>query len=318
MKHIVLVFCRDLDKDPVSAHVLRRMLALKDFEETDLVVDGEPVLRHRAGDVLYTVVRLDTVLSHAYPRYAAFLNDNFGDVDAIIIVNWHQGQKAPNAIFTIQTTGDMASGKFSPVDPAIARSLFLSVEEQRQRIGLDSFSTWMEATHWSGAVYGEGARNTVTAVLPSVIDLEIGSGPDDWSNPQASHVLTRALFHMFDEPAPELMSLLCVGGTHFEPGFTQLLRDYGRTQNLALSHILPNHWLVEHGYDDAARLPDLLACAQSIKGGVQAVVFHDNLKGSFKEQVRRLANELGVPALSHKKLRTPDIAGLIHGAAQPH
>jgi D-tyrosyl-tRNA(Tyr) deacylase len=318
LKSIVLVFCRDPDKDPVSAHVLRRMLALKEFEETTLVVDGQAVLRHCADDVLYHALRLDTMLSHAYPRYAAFLNENFGSADAIIVINWHEAPKAPKAIFTVQTTGDMASGKFSPVDPTIARGLFLAVEEQRQRIGLDHFSTWMEATHWSGAIYGDGARNTVSAVHAPVIDLKIGSSPDDWSHPQAADVLTRAVFHLFDELRQSMLSLLCIGGTHFEAGFTQLIRDYGRTQHIALSHILPNHWLIEHRYDEPERFADLLACAQSIRGGVQAVVFHDTLKSSFKEQLRRLASTLDVPVLSHKKLRTDDIAAVIRNAVRSH
>ena len=127
-------------------------------------------------------------------------------------------------------------------------------------------------------------------------------------------MLARALLAAFDSPQQPRISLLGIGGTHFEAGFTQLLRDHGEAQGLALSHLLPNHWLVAHRYESSARLPDLLACARSIKGGVDAIAFHDNLKSSYKHQVQSLATELGVPAFSHRKLRSPDIAGLIQEA----
>jgi hypothetical protein len=59
-----------------------------------------------------------------------------------------------------------------------------------------------------------------------------------------------------------------------------------------------------------------VACGESITGGVDAVVFHDNLKGSLKQQARQLALRLDVPLLSHKKLRSPDIGSVIRGASE--
>ncbi|VWD23880.1 D-aminoacyl-tRNA deacylase [Burkholderia contaminans] len=314
MKHIVLAFCTDLDKDPVSAHVLARLLGSGIDWQAEGTLDGHPVLRAQSGGVRYDLLQLDQVLSHDYRRYAPRLNEAFGDADAIVIVNWHEGKNAPDRIFTVQTTGDMESGTFSPVDPAITRSLFLAVEHERRKAGLDSYSTWMEATHWSGPLYGAQPGSLVSAVTPSVIDLEIGSTADAWANPDAADVLVRALLTAGEHAAQPAISLLCIGGTHFEPGFTQLLRDYGDTQGLALSHVLPNHWLVAHDYDSPERLKDLIACARSIKGGVDAIAFHDNLKAAHKQQVRNLAQELRVPALSHRKLRSADLAGLIRDA----
>ncbi|WP_126220890.1 D-aminoacyl-tRNA deacylase [Burkholderia vietnamiensis] len=314
MNHIVLAFCTDLDKDPVSSRVLARLLASGIDWHADGVVDGRPILHTQSGAVRYSLLQLDNVFSHDYRRYAPLANSVFADADAIVIVNWHEGKNAPDRIFTIQTTGDMESGTFSPVDPAVTRGLFLAVEHARRQAGLDSYSTWMEATHWSGPLYGAQSGCLVAAVEPSVIDLEIGSTADAWACPDAVDVLARALLTVGERIARPAISLLCIGGVHFEPGFTQLLRDYGDTQGLALSHVLPNHWLVAYGYDSPDRLADLLACARSIKGGVDAIAFHDNLKGAHKQQVRSLASELGVPALSHRKLRSPDLAGLINDA----
>jgi D-tyrosyl-tRNA(Tyr) deacylase len=316
MKEILLVFCVDLQKDPVSARVLERMLELRPFEPTGLELDGRPVLSYSDGKMTFNLLRLDNVLSHAYERYSASINDHFSLCEAVVIVNWHEGAKAPNSIFTVQTTGDMKSGHFSRVDPRITRALFLSIEETRKSKHLDAFTTWMEATHWSGVVYGEQPGEYVSRIRPSVIDVEIGSCQEDWGNPLAADVMASALLELshYDDATP--VSLLCLGGIHFEPGFTNLIKDYGASQRIALSHILPNHWLVSNGYEDPSRLPSLLACGESITGGVDAVVYHDNLKGSLKQQARQLALRLGVPLLSHKKLRSPDISSVIRTASE--
>jgi D-tyrosyl-tRNA(Tyr) deacylase len=316
MKEILLVFCIDLEKDPVSARILRRVFRLRPFVPTAIEIDGRPVLSHSDGKVTFHLLRLDNVLSHAYAQYAAAINEHFSSCDAVVIVNWHEGAKAPNSIFTVQTTGDMKSGHFSRVDPQITRALFLSIEATRKSKGLDAFATWMEATHWSGVVYGAQPGEYVSTIRPSVIDVEIGSCDEDWANPLAADVMASALLDVSrHQSATPPLSLFCMGGIHFEPGFTQLIKEYGASQAVALSHILPNHWLVSEGYEDAARLPSLLACAESIAGGLDAVVYHDNLKGSLKRQAKELALRLDVPLLSHKKLRSPDIASVIRSAS---
>jgi len=315
MKEILLVFCVDLQKDPVSARVLERMLELRPFMPHALELDGRPVLTHSDGKITLHVLRLDHVLSHAYDRYYAAINEHFSACEAVVIVNWHEGAKAPNSIFTVQTTGDMKSGHFSRVDPSITRALFLSIEETRKSKHLDAFTTWMEATHWSGVVYGEQPGEYVSRIRPSVIDVEIGSCQDDWSNPAAADVIASALLELSRHRDATPLSLLCLGGVHFEAGFTNLVKEYGASQGVALSHILPNHWLVSEGYEDPARLPSLLACGESIAGGVDAVVYHDNMKSSLKLQARQLALHLRVPLLSHKKLRSPDIASVIRAAS---
>ncbi|WP_322047737.1 D-aminoacyl-tRNA deacylase [Paraburkholderia sp. J67] len=328
---LVLAMCVDERFDPVASSVLAALEQAATLTDSPVTVDGRPALYTQRARRRLEILRLDTVLSHDYRRYAPTLAAAYPHAEAVVVVNWHEGSRAPDNIFTIQTTGDMASGTFSPVDPAFTRALFLAVEHERQRAELDTFSTWMEATHWSGTLFASQPGELIGALAMPVIDLEIGSAPDAWSNRRAAQVLARALLAVCDGPigpigtstaSDALVSLLCVGGIHFEPAFTQLLLEHGESQRLALSHILPNHWLVAHEYDSEARFDALLACAQSIRGGVDAIAYHDNLKGSFKQQCKRLAAHLGVPALSHRKLRTPDLRGVIREsmnafAAQP-
>jgi D-tyrosyl-tRNA(Tyr) deacylase len=116
----------------------------------------------------------------------------------------------------------MKSGHFSRVDPRVTRALFLSIEETRKSKHLDAFTTWMEATHWSGVVYGEQPGEYVSRIRPSVIDVEIGSCQEDWGNPLAADVMASALLELshYDDATP--VSLLCLGGVHFEPGLRNM------------------------------------------------------------------------------------------------
>jgi D-tyrosyl-tRNA(Tyr) deacylase len=219
---------------------------------------------------------------------------------AVVFVSFSFSRILSAAAFSMLSTGaprtgDMKAGVFSLVDPRVARGLYLAVESERVRAGLDAFSTWMEATHWSGVIYGKQPGKSVAKILPSVIDLEIESRPEDWSNPDAADVLARALTRLFDTWDIPARAVLCLGGIHFEPAFTQMARDSGRLDGIAVSHILPNHWLVSEGYDDANRFRDLLSCAGAIKGGIDAIVFLDNLKGAFKDQAKCLGEMLDVP-----------------------
>jgi D-tyrosyl-tRNA(Tyr) deacylase len=306
MRKAAFVFCTDLAKDPVAAHVWQALRNEFPTRDSGSAVDGRPVLELAdvSGNQL-ALVTTDEVISHDYDRYASILNEQFGDADVIGLVNWHEGANAPNAIFTVQTSGDMRAGTFSPVDPKVTRSLLLAIESERAKADLSAFQCFMEATHWSGVMYGSpGTR--VADVKASVVDIEIGSSPDDWGNPAAACVLARSLTRIFEFAEQPVCSLLCVGGVHFEPSFTNAVLETRNGVALAASHILPNHWLVSEGYERDDRLADWQACARSIAGGVDAIVYHDKLKSSYKAQARKLADLLGVQLASHKKLKNPD------------
>ena len=58
-------------------------------------------------------------------------------------------------------------------------------------------------------------------------------------------------------------------------------------------------------YDDRAGLGKLEACVRTIRGGIQAIAMHENLKGTYKVPLRLLAQQLGVPLVKHQALRQP-------------
>ena len=49
----------------------------------------------------------------------------------------------------------------------------------------------------------------------------------------------------------------------------------------------------------------LKKCVKSIDSKIDGIVIHDNLKSAYKNQIKKLAEELDVPTFKHKKLRNP-------------
>lgn len=305
-------FCADPEKDPVAPRVLRASKRLLNLKETFMSVDGRTVLsfKNERGD-LFLYVRTDEVLSDDYPRYLPALNAYFADLDFAGLVNWHEGENAPEAILTVHTTGDVPSGYFGAAHPNYTRALLLCLEEERQRLGLDRFTTTTEATHWSGAFHASPPELITEYAVP-LVDVEIGSEPASWSDEGAAEVIARALPRIFERAGDrQPLSLLCVGGVHFESSFAAAVLGTPDDQALAVSHILPNQWIVSGGYDDTEEgLVKLKACIASIVGGVQGIAYHEKLKGTYKQQLRILADQLGVPHFKHKALRQPSELGL--------
>lgn len=302
----VLFFCTDLTIDPVAGRVFDTARRLLPLTEAGGEVDGMPVLAHRdhAGRE-FVLVRTADVLSHDYPRYLPVLNERFADFDVALVVNWHAGANAPDRIFMAHTTGDVASGEYGAADPALTTSVLRAIERTRAEAGLDDYRTVTEATHWSGVVHGH-APELLTRYPVPVLDVEIGSSPESWADPRAVEVLARALPRIFDEADAPRGSVLFVGGVHFEPAIRDAVLGDAARGDVAVSHILASHWLLAGGYDQSGGAEKLEACCRSIRGGVDAIVFHDSLKGGVKASVRAAAERLGIESFNHRRLRSPE------------
>lgn len=305
-KKAVYFFCVG-SIERVAGNVLRSVMELYDLHETGLDVDGHRVLRttDEAG-AEYHFVSIDKVLSHDYPRYLPMLEEHFTDFDIAGLVTWHGGKNAPRGILTAHTTGDVASGNFGPADPARMRALLAAIERNRATAGLEGFRVLPEATHWSGAVYDGGSPSLIPRYPVPLLDIEIGSEPESWSNPEAARVIARSLTEIFAEDGRRVRNLLCAGGIHFEPSFAAAVFQAWGESAFGISHILANQWLVSGGYEGGAGLARLAACADSIRGGIEGIAFHDNLKGVYKDQLRELGRARGVPVFKHQVLRRPD------------
>ncbi len=306
----VYFFCDDPGRDPVAHHVFAQAERTLSLHAAGFRVDGREVLRHRdAHGHTYELVRTADVLSHAYPHYLPILEAHFADADFAGLVNWHEGANAPARLLCAHTTGDVPSGAYGAAHPQHTRNLLRALEANRISRGLDEWVVTTEATHWSGIPHG-GTPDAITRYPVPLVDVELGSGPEDWAHPGAVASLAASLVQVFEANEPALRSLLCVGGIHFEPAFSAAVLHPDTAHPLSVTHVLANQWVVGGRYEDDSGLERLAAAAGSIRGGIHAIAFHDKLKGLYKERCRALAERLRVPAFKHQSLRTPGDLGL--------
>jgi len=216
------------------------------------------------------------------------------------VVNWHEGNHAPSRIFCAHTWGDVPSGTFPPADALLARALLAALNQSRIDAGLTDWSVLPEATHFSGISYGITPRLLLDYRVP-LMDVEIGSEPASWGDTHAAAAMAGALVRVFDHVRSDAMSVLYVGGMHFEPSLQEAV--FAEIGPFSFSHALPNQWVVPNQYEGNEGLTKLRAAAASVRGGVGVVAFHDNLKGPLKSVARALAAELNVPAVNHRRLR---------------
>lgn len=305
-KKAVYFLCINSDIDPMAGHVFDALSEIYKLVETQVTVDGYPVLKHlddKRNEFYF--VRTDKVVCHDYGRYLPIMNRHFSDFDMAGLVTWHEGQNAPDKILSVHTTGDVETGYFGNADPVYIHNLLLSLEKNRIAAGLEDFRITTEGTHWSGIVNNGGTPDMILQFSVPLVDIEIGSTQSSWSNPLASKVIAHALIDFFNGTGKKLKNLLCVGGVHFEPAFAAAVLQTWEDNAFGISHILPNHWLVSGHYELEDGLVKLENCIKSIKGGIDGIVFHDNLKGAYKEQLRLLGKKYNVPVFKHQLLRRP-------------
>ncbi len=81
-------------------------------------------------------------------------------------------------------------------------------------------------------------------------------------------------------------------------------REWGY-EAFGVPHIVANQRLVTGKYEEEDGFRRMCDCIHAIDGGVEAIFFHDKLKGCYKDLVRRLGAEFNIPIYKHQKLRNP-------------
>jgi D-tyrosyl-tRNA(Tyr) deacylase len=286
----------------VASHVYKKVLEIAAPVPTATIFDGMPVYEHRdASGNQYSFVATHEVQSHQYAQTLSEMETLFSDCDFAGIVNWHEGNNAPDHILTVHSTGDVPSGIFAKSNPFLFRNLLRAIHRILADSNLTGFRVRTEATHWSGIMYGSRPELLKSFGVPTY-DIEIGSSAESWSNPEAASVLAKALLHVFDSAARP-KTLLAMGGVHFEESFGDVMLndDYP----VSMAHILPNQWVVSGKYEEPEGMDKLLSCVNEITERIDGIVFHDNLKSNYKQQCRLLAQKLSVPVFKHQLLRDP-------------
>lgn len=262
----------------------------------------------------YYFVPTDIALCRDYPKYLPDMNKYFADFDMSGMVTWHEGQNAPEKVITVHTVGDVNSGSYGSANPLYNHNLMWAMNKLRKEIGLDDFSIVTEATHWSGVYEGEGEPTLLLQYPVPMVDIEVGSETESWMNKDAARVLALSLLHIFDINV-KLHNILCVGGVHFDPNFAEAVHTSWNNEQefFGVSHIIANQWLVSGEYEGEKGIEMASRCIDSIIGGIDAIVFHDKLKGCYKDVVRSLGEKYNVPILKHQALRKPESINWYNG-----
>ncbi len=307
MKKAVYFFCIDYERDEVAPRVLNYLKENYDLKQANFKFADKNVYEYTDDrNNLYSFVETNKVLSYDYDLYIPLLNKYFCDYDVAGVVNWHGGKNAPDKILTVHSTGDVVGKVFAPSNPIYLRNLLMAIEENRVKANLDDFTTMTEATHWTGTIQGQDI-NLIDKYNVPIFDIEIGSTLESWRNSVAESVIANSLFKVFDDDTKQelqnVKTLLCTGGMHFEETFSNVIIN--TEKRISIGHILSNQWMVQGEYDKDENYKYLKECVHSISTKIDGIVIHDNLKSAYKNQVKKLGEELGVPVFKHKKLRNP-------------
>lgn len=303
----VYFICNNHDWGHVSFRVWD-LLAEEGFldESAHLTFCGQAVKRYESGGNEYFFVPTDIALCLDYPRFLPEMNAHFADADMSGMITWHEGGNAPDNVLTVHSLGDMASGNFGRANPRYMRNLLLAFERSRVELGLDAYHVATEATHWSGVHDGHGDPTLLLDFPVPMVDIEVGSAPVSWDDAAACRALARTLTHVFDDDGKTVHNLLCVGGVHFEPNFAEAALTSWGDEAFGVTHCLANQWLVSGEYETEYGFERACKCVESIAGGIEAIIFHDKMKGCYKDLVRKLGAHYDVPIYKHQRLRSPE------------
>ena len=277
-------------------------------EKTDILFDGMSVYKYideKADE--YYFVPTNTALCLDYNKYMPDMNKYFADFDMSAMVTWHEGANSPDKVLTVHSLGDMNSGVFGPINVRYMHNLLRNYKKQKDILNLEEYHVVTEATHWSGAHEENDNPELLLGYKVPMVDIEVGSEPESWGDETACLALARTLVHVFDDDGMKLHNILCVGGVHFETNYAEaVFTDWGENESFGVSHIMANQRLVSGQYENEDGFARACACVDAIEGGIEAIAFHDKLKGCYKDLVRKLGERYNVPILKHQKLRKPE------------
>jgi D-tyrosyl-tRNA(Tyr) deacylase len=297
-------FCVDPTKDKVAPAAFDVAKSELELSKASFTCDDMEVLASKdshGNEYLYIPTR--EVVSHRLERYLPLINEMLSDCEIAGIVNWHEGNNAPDQILCAHSNGDVPSGVFSPIKGGVLTAVLNSLEKARVAEGLAEWRTLPEATHFAGTQYDAPVELLQQLKVP-LVDIEIGSSEASWTDKRAQSALIKGISTCLTYIPKDAGVIVYLGGMHFEPSIKDATVSEQGDPSFSVSHMLPNQWVAPAGlYEGEEGKEKLRAAIRSIGEPIEAIVFHDGLRGPVKAVARAVAEELGVPAVNHKKMR---------------
>ncbi|MDP7079298.1 MAG: D-aminoacyl-tRNA deacylase [Candidatus Undinarchaeales archaeon] len=256
--------------DTAGTNIHDRILELVDFERTD-TFEGHPV--HRGEGI--TLVRTERELLHA-----DHLDEHF-TVDSWIFASKHKAISGTPSLTTHSPgnwTSEVRYGgspeELSVAEPRLIKAALQALKARRDATGI-KYEVTLEVTH-----------HGPTAMDSPVVFVEIGSGPEQWSDPLAVDVIARAILDTVAfKPPDSWVPCVGFGGGHYPPRFTDIMLS----THYAVGHIMPKY------VTDTVDITRMVRTARERNGPTElAIIDWKGLTSSVRGAVLEAIDGLGL------------------------
>jgi D-aminoacyl-tRNA deacylase len=205
--------------DEASEHIVSQLLDLTEWtehvDETRSDAEGGGTYYRTEGIELRSFDDLHLELERPA--------DAFADIDWLAFASRHSGDTGP--LLTAHVTGNFGRAQFGGRDRELAEAAPAALDrivEGLAEHAPEGYDVGIECTHHGPSEVG----------VPSLF-VEVGSGPDQWDDPEGARAVAQAILdaskapahHPREAPGSPRRQLVGIGGGHYAPRFTRILRE---------------------------------------------------------------------------------------------
>lgn len=251
--------------------------------------DGTPLLKATHNGNEFFLGRIAGYMPKDGQKYSALLKPHSPDL--LVNLIWHAGTPAvplltthpignPTSLDRSDDTHVAAPKTFVPSNPSAMKNALLAYAAKKQELALDEYEVCLETTHGSP-----------TDMDIPFMDLEIGSGEEQWKDQKAGEAGAHAAMSVFDA---QYDAAIGFGDLHYTKKFTDVMLN----SDVAIGHMFPSHSLPDFSKEI------LQAAISAIQGTVKYLLLNKKEKGEYKDKAREFGEALGLEVLNHKQVIT--------------
>lgn len=252
--------------DEASEHVGERLLELdswrEELDDTRPDSAGGGIVHQTEGVELRT---FDDLHLHLEDVASAF-----DDPSLLVFASRHSGDTGP--LLTAHVTGNFGPAEYGGNDGELARAApnaLARVRESFERHRPNDFDAGIECTHHGPSSVG----------CPSLF-VELGSGPDQWSDPAGARAVARSILDLRGVEPNGDRAIVGFGGGHYAPRFDRILGD----TDWGVGHVASD-WCLE-AMGDPASAQDVIEDAFERSGTEFALI--EGSRPDLAAVIRRL------------------------------
>ncbi|WP_232687475.1 D-aminoacyl-tRNA deacylase [Halobacterium zhouii] len=216
--------------DSASVHIAEHLLELGDFERVDQ--DTDPAATPQS-EACYRSTDFELRTFEDLHLDLERVADSFSDVEFLVFVSRHAGDTGP--LLTAHFTGNFGAAEHGGRD----RDLALACPNAHRRVvaaladhAPEGYDVGIECTHHGPTDVG----------APSMF-VELGSGEDEWADPEGARAVASAVLDLAGVDARTDRTVVAFGGGHYAPRPTRILRE----TEWAVGHVAADWCLTDLG-----------------------------------------------------------------------